>query len=257
MIAERGTRSDAPRSGNFLHRQSHVSFQLHTTTSALFFIDNMTNEEITKRYLAYRGMTRITNRRDDGFMPILPIYIMDVVYEIYCKYVAPVKPRFDMKKAKNDWREAYNLFDRDFHRAFTQDEWADIADQMDAFREYIGNELTIAVVNVMDCFSQFDLDQQQALASLAIADVLAVTAQVLWGNVYRNIVVHGRFEKDVPNVNPYIAKACRAIQNYTDLYYLSIGGEYVQVATTPKVEAARNQLIKKIVRYLNHGKDAE
>ena len=212
----------------------------------------MTNIEITRRYLAYRGMTRITENHEEGFQPVLPVYIMDVVYEIYCKYVMPTDAKREMKQAKNEWRGAYNLFNRDFYRAFAEDEWSDIADRMDEFRDYIHNDLTIAVISVMDCFKQFDLDKQQALASLAIADVLSITAQVVWGNIYRNLITHRTgFRKDVPNVNQHIAKCTRAIQNYTDLYYLSIGGEYVRIEPDIRVVNARDALIKKIVKYLN------
>lgn len=220
----------------------------------------MTNREITSRYLAHMGMTR-TKEDSDGFQPILPVYIMDVVYEIYCKHVAPTKPRFDLKKAKNEWRDAYNLFDRDFHRAFTQDEWADLSDQMDAFRDYIGNHLTVAVVSVMDVFKDFPLNEQKVLASLAIADVLATTAQVVWGNIYRNFtpkVIGGKvFEKDVPNVNQYIAAVTRAIRNYLDLYYLSIGGEWAQPEPSQRIVDARDALVRRIVRYLEYGKEAD
>lgn len=217
----------------------------------------MNNREITDRYLKYKGMTR-TKPESLGFQPILPFYVMDVVYEIYCKYVMPIPAARELKKAKNEWRDAYNLLDRDFHRAFTQDEWADISDQMDAFREYIGNQLTIAIINVMDCFKQFTTEQAQAIASLAIADVLSTTAQVLWGNIYRNFI-RTRFgrEKDVPAVNQYIAAVTRAIRNYVDLYYLSIGGEWVQVEPSKKIVDARDSLVKKVVRYLEYGKEKE
>ena len=214
----------------------------------------MTNREITDRYLSYKGMKR-NHPESLGFQPILPMYIMDVVYEIYCKYVMPMDCKREMKKAKNEWRNAYNLFDRDFHRPFTQDEWCDISDQMDAFREYIGNELTIAIVNVMDCFPQFDLDKQQVLASLAIADVLATTAQVIWGNIYRNFITHFGREKDVPNVNMDIAAVTKAIRVFTDLYYLSIGGEWMQAEPTKKIIDARDSLVKKVARYLKYGKE--
>lgn len=220
----------------------------------------MTNREITDRYLKYKGMTR-TKPESLGFQPILPFYVMDVVYEIYCKYVMPIPAARELKKAKNEWREAYNLLDRDFHRAFTQDEWADISDQMDAFREYIGNHLTVAVVSVMDVFKDFPLDEQQVLASLAIADVLATTAQVVWGNIYRNFtpkVIGGKvFEKDVPNVNQYIAAVTRAIRNYLDLYYLSIGGEWAQPEPSQRIVDARDALVRRIVRYLEYGKEAD
>ena len=75
----------------------------------------MTNREITDRYLKYKGMTR-TKPESLGFQPILPFYVMDVVYEIYCKYVMPLPAARELKKAKNEWRDAYNLLDRDFHR---------------------------------------------------------------------------------------------------------------------------------------------
>ena len=210
----------------------------------------MTNTEITRRYLAYKGMKRVNDH--EGFQPILPVYIMDVVYEIYCKYVQSTKPRFDLKKAKNEWRDGYNAFNKEFYQAFKEEEWDEIADKLDEFRTFINNELTVAIVSVMDCFKQFDLEKQQILASLAIANILSITAQYMWGDIYKVFVrTASGFEKELPDINKQIAKIIRGIQNYTDLYYLSIGGEYVRIDATDNVVKARDVLIRKIAKYLN------
>ena len=65
----------------------------------------ITNQEIVDTYLAYKHMRLSGAARDDVRM-MMPFYLMDASYQVYCKDVKDYECKHKAKEAKRRWKEA-------------------------------------------------------------------------------------------------------------------------------------------------------
>lgn len=188
-------------------------------------------------YIKHLGLKRISG---DDASPILPFFILDVMYTLYRKSIQPVPSQFEEKKAKNLWMKNYHLFNRDFFSVFSDDQQDEIIDIMDAFEEYINNDVVIVKVAVMNELSPhgLNLDDQDILASCLICDILAQSAQVIWRAVY-------------DNDNQYINAIMRNATRWMNLYIRKRTDALVDTNKSKQVTDAVNALCKKMVNFLH------
>ena len=55
----------------------------------------MTRKEIADKYLAELGMK---SEKGDCFEFVVPFIILDLVYDLYCKFIAPLDVKFELKR---------------------------------------------------------------------------------------------------------------------------------------------------------------
>ena len=201
----------------------------------------MTNEEIVDVYLAYKHMKRTQGRRDN-LLFLMPFFIMDACYQIYCKDIKDLPCKHMMKQAKKRWGVCYHKYTTDFFRAFNEDQVEFIMDQMDEFNDYIHNSLVILKSKVVGQIpDSVPFEDKKILASLLLCNVLAQAAQHLHGNMYRNSDMTKEVNKDIEGIK----KASH------DLARLSPSSKGINVTASDEVMNLINALCKKIMKFLN------
>lgn len=146
----------------------------------------ITNQEIVDTYLAYRHMKLSGTARNDVRM-MMPFYLMDASYQVYCKDVKDYPCKQMLKNVKGRWRESYRKFNQEFFMAFNPDQVEFITDQMDEFEEYIHNKMVMLKTTVMGVFSpEATFEEKKILASVLTSNALSQMAQHIYSDMYRN-----------------------------------------------------------------------
>jgi hypothetical protein len=147
----------------------------------------ITQKQIVDTYLAYKKRRRTKGEREDNTLPLMPFFIMDCCYQVYCKDIKDLPCKHLMKQAKKKWADNYHKFTTDFFLAFNADQTEYIIDLMDEFNDHINNSVVMlksAVVNYIPDVIAFE--EKKTLGSLMVCNVLAQAAQHLYGEMYRD-----------------------------------------------------------------------
>lgn len=212
----------------------------------------ITNHEIVDRYLAYKHRRRVKGERVDNIMPLMPFFIMDACYQVYCKDIKDYPSRHRMKQAKTKLADGFHRFNTDFFRAFNPDQTDYIVDQMDEFCEFIHNSVVMlksAVVNYFATIRQLDdmpFEDKKVIASLLICNALAQSAQHMYGEVYRK----ADMSKEVDHTIESIKKAS---YEYSNLFPFALN---IDITSSQKVMDMIDVLCKNIIKFLKE-KDNE
>lgn len=199
----------------------------------------ITGTELTDAYLRHRGYTRIGG---DGVSCILPFFILDAMYQIYRKAIAPLTLEHEPKLLRKRWIEAYNLFNRDFFAAFTLEQQDAIIDRMDDFESYIHNDVEILRVQVMNIMNRDDLETQSTISSCMACNILAQAANAVWKNTY--VQRNGK-----PSPNRYIDTMEK--MSYKLMNAIHGNSYHVDPNQNKAVCSAISVLCRKMVRWLN------
>lgn len=171
-----------------------------TPRVGIFLLNDMTNIELVEKYLHSIGMKLVKGSTLEALFPFL---IMDCQYQLYCKDIAPIPVKQDLKKVRNQWIESYNKFNRSLFKAFTVDEQDEIVDKMDDFSSYIQNDLVVAKVAMMDVAKQLPFEIQNVIGSCLMCNALAQMAQIIWGKVYHNRRNESMFNREIDGVRKF------------------------------------------------------
>lgn len=204
----------------------------------------MKNTEIVDIYLKSLGMKRVSG---DSLEPILPHIMMDAQYQIYCKEIKPLDCKHRLKKFRNEWIQHYNLFNRQFFSAFTDEQKDEVIDKMDSFERYIYNDIVIAKVSIMNCCTGCDFQTQKVLAACALCNILAQAALVIWQKVYKN-------SKGQDTKNLEIEAIGRCASLFMHEYYR--GAKDIS-CNNDNVDKAISVLCRKMVKWLYDDKMSE
>lgn len=201
----------------------------------------ITQKQIVDTYLAYKRRRRTKGGREDNTLPLMPFFIMDSCYQVYCKDIKDLPCRHLMKQAKRKWADNYHKFTTDFFSAFNQDQTDYIIDIMDEFNEYIHNSVVMlksAVVNYIPDVISFE--QKKTLGSLLVCNVLAQAAQHMYGEMYRDAFM--RKEED-----QFIERIKSASHHMSGIFPES---SKVELTASPQVMQMVKNLCNNIVKFL-------
>lgn len=221
----------------------------------------ITNQEIVDTYLAYKHKKRTEGEKVDNTLPLMPFFIMDACYQIYCKDIKDLPVKQLMKKHKKKWAENYHKFTTDFFRAFNQDQVDYIIDMMDEFNDFIHNTIVMLKAEVVNYLKQnIPFEEKKVLGSLLACNVLAQAAQIMYGEMFRKgqIRYHCKALHSVVTVMPreknnYIDSVKKA--NY-DFACCFTSAKEIDLTDSDKVMAVVNILCKKIVKFLKDKENA-
>lgn len=201
----------------------------------------ITNQEIVDTYLAYKHMRLSGTTRDDVRM-MMPFYLMDASYQVYCKDIKNYECKRMLKNVKNRWKESYRKFNAEFFRAFNPDQTEFITDQMDEFEDYIHNKVVMLKTTVMSVFSaEASFDEKKILASVLTCNVLSQMAQHVWSDMYRD-------KWHCPKDNPLIEAVTKNSYEFANHFPVSRG---VDLTSSDKVSAMICGLCKEVMKFLN------
>lgn len=199
----------------------------------------MTSSELVDIYLAHMGLRRV---KGTGYDPILPVFMLDAMYQIMTTDIKTVESRFEQKRALKRWNEAYNIFNQDFFSCFKKDSQRDeIIDMMDAFEAYIQNDIIIAEVAVMNELQRYGIpfEHQKVLSSCMMCHVLAQSALVLWDTIYKGFP------------NQYIKTMIKNAGIWMNLYFSKLSQAHVDPNASDSICTAVDILCRKMVKFLS------
>lgn len=202
----------------------------------------VTYQEIVNTYLAYRNMRLSPGSKRDDVRMLMPFYIMDVSYQVYCRDIKDFECRHKVKIAKARWRNSYRSFNADFFRAFNSDQQDFIVDQMDEFENYIHNHVVMLKNTVMGVFApEATFDEKKVLASVLTSNALAQMAQFVYSDMYRDC---WHRKKNDPNIEAVIKQSYEFANNFP----VSKG---VDLTASDKVSAMIRNLCGEVMKFLN------
>lgn len=198
----------------------------------------MNIDNLVDTYIARLGLKRL---KGSDVSPLLPFFILDLMYQVLTKEVVPVKVSQETKRALNGWVHSYNLLNRDFFSSFNDDQRDDVIDLMDRFSDRIANDVVITEVSIMKQLSKYGVgfEDQKALAAGMLCNIMAKQASIVWEEVFHLLPM-----------NRYIA----AIERYSKLWFQSYFLKRFSVHINPNEDKticlAVDILCKKVTRFL-------
>ena len=206
----------------------------------------MNNNEIVETYLKYRGKVRTNVGKRDNTLPLMPFFLMDIVYQIFCKDIKPMDCKHQMQRYRTVWANNYQKFNSDFFRPFNEEQKDYIVDLMDEFENYIHNTVVMMKSSVVNAFvDDAEFEDKKNLASLLTCNVLCQAAQHLYGDMYRN-----KYMQKESNTN--IAAIQQASYKIACHYP---AGKSTDLTSKEPVLKMIDVLCKKIVQFLNEKGD--
>lgn len=203
----------------------------------------MTANDLVDTYLTHIGMRRV---KGNGYDAILPFFMLDAMYQIMSKDIVPVPSRQEQKLALKRWQASYNSFNRDFFSAFNQEQQDAVIDIMDAFESYINNDIVVAEVSVMKQLQKYDIsfEHQKVIASCMLCHVLAQTAQIAWGAIYKD-------KHNVSKESPHIKAILKYSSQWMNLYFASKSDAHINPNNDKQICLAVDILCKKMVNFIS------
>lgn len=200
----------------------------------------ITNQQIVDTYLAYKGMKLSGKIRDDVRM-MMPFYLMDASYQVYCKDIKDYECKQKAKEAKTRWKESYRKFFVDFMLPFDVDQKEFITDQMDEFEDYIHTKVVILKTTVMSVFKpEATFEEKKILASVLTCNTLSQMAQYIFSDMYRN----GWHQK---KKNPLIESVTKNSYEFARHFPVS---DNVDITASDKVNSMISTLCMEIIKFL-------
>ena len=204
-----------------------------------------------ERYLKRNGFRRT---QGDTFEPVMPVFILDLMYQLHNEQIAgPAKAfRHKCRFHHARWMQAYTRFNRRFFGTFTVDEQDEVCDMMDGFEQALQNHLTIARLAVMDVFQELPLDRRLVISSISLCNTLCHAANSFWHQVYKRpkLDPQGRVVPGKPDVNRDIEDMILHSIRLMNEYYASIGGTRTEAIATDAVMKTTEILIRHIYEWL-------
>ncbi len=201
----------------------------------------ITNQQIVDTYLAYKHMKLSGTARDDVRM-MMPFYLMDASYQVYCKDIKNFECKHKVKEAKTRWKESYRKFFSDFLMPFDVDQTEFITDQMDDFEDYIHNKMVMLKTTVMNVFPQdAPFEEKKILASVLTSNSLSQMAQHIHRDMYRD-----KWHR--PKGNPLIEAVTKNSYEFANHFPVSKG---VDLTASDKVSSMISSLCKDVMKYLS------
>lgn len=200
----------------------------------------ITNQEIVDTLLAYRHMRLSGNQRDDVRM-MMPFYLMDASYQVFCKDVKDFECKHKTKETKTRWKESYRKFFSDFFLPFNEDQTEFITDQMDDFEDHIHNKVVALKATVMSVFPpEATFEEKKILASVLTSNALSQMAQHIHNDMYRD---KWHRHKD----SPLIEAVTKNSYEFAKHFPVSKG---VDLTGPDKVSSMISSLCKEVMAYL-------
>ncbi|MEG0560706.1 MAG: hypothetical protein RR513_09365 [Muribaculaceae bacterium] len=141
-------------------------------------------KNITKTYLTHNNLfvkKSVDTLDTDIFMPYL---IIDSCYLIYDEHIKSMDLKHKMKYHRTFWDKASQNFKKEFFKSFDEEQVDFIINRMDAFYDFIKNDLTILQLQVQNRLVSYR-DEERCIFSIFITcNLLAQTAQYMWNSIY-------------------------------------------------------------------------
>jgi hypothetical protein len=123
-------------------------------------------------------------RGEDDIAPLLPFIIMDCAQLEFSREVVPIGARQNAKMLIKAWQADYRMFNQRLFRTLDAEQRDFVIDMMDAYEDFIANEMMLMRVAIMDLVKECSFDAQKTVASLMLCNIFSQVAQITWGEIF-------------------------------------------------------------------------
>jgi len=192
--------------------------------------------DVVKTYVASTGIEGVDT---SWSAPVLPFILLDKMNTIFRAEILPLGGKFEGKAALHKWAKSYHAFNSTFFGVLSDDQQDRAIDIMDKFETYIGNDLVITEVTMMNLFAKrgASLDEQKIAASCMMCHILAQSSLVIWKGIYNK-------------GNRYIDAIIYAIDNWKRFFLKGRANIIIDLNEHKEVENTVNALCRKMVSFL-------
>jgi SH3-like domain-containing protein len=192
------------------------------------------------------GRTYITKDKED-ITPLLPFFILDTVYQLYLKHILPLECSHDAQHWRSVWRDTYGALNREFFKAFDDDQRDAVIDRMESMEEFIAGEAerTRATTEAF-LATKIPADKVFIVSVCMVCNVLAQSASLIWQKVYRDAAGRG-------TVNRSIEKLAHVISKFLNSWHKPAC--YINCNEDEAVDSAVTALQARVVGWLKTTRD--
>lgn len=194
------------------------------------------------RFLKHKGWVKC----NDGtpLAPFLPYFMADCIqltYEEHIKGKLKQKEKYHGKAMM----DAYHHFIHDFFNAFSRDESDEVIELMDAFSEYIHNDLEILRMTVQQPVMAMPHDKRTVFSAIVVCRLLSSHAEFIWSHIYRDTI--GRA---IPNL--YISAMAHHAKELFREYsrYTPKECEHTDLSAYPGVKQSCNNVVTRVLEFI-------
>lgn len=141
------------------------------------------NMSLTQIYLNAHDLQIL--KGDDSPNIFLPFLLIDAMYIVRQENIHDLPKKHTLKHYYRNWDKNYEQFIKDFFRIFTEEQQFEIIDKMDEFNLFIKNELQLFKISVMNRFMDYDTDVRLILSDTLACNILAQSAQIVYGSIHK------------------------------------------------------------------------
>ena len=198
----------------------------------------MTRKEVAEKYLAGSGI-RIVN--GDCFEFVIPFIVLDIVYDLYGKYIRPLDVKFKLNQIKKLWKKSYDTINKDFFAHFSPDEIDWVIDFMDDFTTYLHNDITILRIQMLTQMNGIDDNGKDVVVAASLAGMLSDAALTYLVETYKRTI------KKIVDF-PVLRDLSRYSYLFASEYYRMHGNGNVSF-NTDQITLAVQAVCNKIAKY--------
>lgn len=219
----------------------------------------LTNEQLVDQWLNARGLHK--EKEDSTVGLLMPYLLLDLASSIFWKHLAPLKPRHEAKRLLNRWRSMFTAQTRDFFHGSDKRFEDGVIAKMDAFEEYISNDLTILRITLLNEVQGGTREQQDLLVYAALCNLLLRDAEESYALLYRRagspiyIKAGNAYYNNIKDArNEGLTNLASMAVKFVNEYFKG-SGIFLKCNGVPKIDKAVQALSNKIVRWLYVDRD--
>ena len=173
--------------------------------------------------------------------------MLDIMQQTAAEYLTKVDFAQEEKMYYNRMLEVYHSFNMNFFSEFTQEEKDAVIDMMDAFSDYIHNELEIFRMQIMGCIMDLSGDFRTACGALCVCKLLISQSRIAWEGMYKsNLKNTDVFYKYLQGMEKQISELMnKFFQRESDRL-----NREVKFSNVETVKAAESNVMKKILEFV-------
>lgn len=136
------------------------------------------------------GLVRVDKPgiRPDTFGAVMPFIAMDAHYCEWHDVVDCRKWKFNLKKLKSNWQDAYNTLDQAFFRKLDEETTYDMVTLFDDFSDYVREQANQLKSELLSCIRQeMKQEDKDVICGVYCAYIFANIANVFYRRTYRSV----------------------------------------------------------------------
>ena len=203
---------------------------------------------LIESFLKYKGWGESNKECNFALTPYIIADALAIAYDAYLKG----RLKQEAKRHANEMMKCYDHLNKDFFRAFNEQEVSIIVDKMDYFDDYLHNDFEIFRMAIMKPLMDYPLEVRETVAGLCLCKFLAIQMDYLYSLMYRDQygrVLNDKYGKtrDFEYIKGIKHHACEMFSAYKT----KRRHDYIDLNEIPIVQESVNNIIRKTREFID------